>query len=125
MSNKITKVGIVGTGFIATGFAHLIMVSHDFAISKVLTRRPKTSITEIPQQYLTDSINQLIDESDFIFECSGDVVHATEVVLAATKAKKKVVTLNAEFHVTTGSYFIKRGDFVTDADGDQPGCLAR
>lgn len=125
MSNKITKVGIVGTGFIATGFAHLIMVSPDFAISKVLTRRPKTSITEIPQQYLTDSINQLIDESDFIFECSGDVVHATEVVLAATKAKKKVVTLNAEFHVTTGSYFIKRGDFVTDADGDQPGCLAR
>lgn len=125
MSNKITKVGIVGTGFIATGFAHLIMVSPDFAISKVLTRRPKTSITDIPQQYLTDSINELVDESDFIFECSGDVVHATQVVLAATNAKKKVVTLNAEFHVTTGSYFIKRGDFVTDADGDQPGCLAR
>lgn len=125
MSNRITKVGIVGTGFIATGFAHLIMVSPDFTISKVLTRRPKDSIKDIPQQYLTDSINELIDESDFIFECSGDVVHATEVVMAATNAKKKVVTLNAEFHVTTGSYFIKRGDFVTDADGDQPGCLAR
>ncbi|HSI25253.1 MAG TPA: hypothetical protein VK952_06495 [Methylotenera sp.] len=66
-----------------------------------------------------------MDHSDIVFECSGDVVHATDVVLAATNAKKKVVTLNAEFHTTTGSYFVRRGDYVTDADGDQPGCLAR
>jgi len=125
VSDKITTVGIVGTGFIASGLAHLIMVSKDFKISKVLTRRPKESIKDIPQEYLTFSKEELIDQSDIVFECSGDVMHATEVILAATNAGKKVVTLNAEFHVTTGSYFVRNGAYVTDADGDQPGCLAR
>ena len=31
--------------------------------------------------------------------------------------------MNAEFHVTTGSYFAGKG-IVTEAEGDQPGCLA-
>lgn len=120
-----TKIGVVGTGFIAAGFIQLVLESDDFEIVKVLTRRGNTPIKDIPTEYLTDSVNEMVDASDFVFECSGDVVHATNVIDIATKANKKVVTLNAEFHVTTGSHFIKRGDFVTDADGDQPGCLAR
>ncbi|MEI2635696.1 MAG: hypothetical protein V9E92_02395 [Methylotenera sp.] len=125
MIDKITKIGIVGTGFIASGLAHLIRNSKDFQISKVLTRRPIDSISDFPRECLTYSLNELIDTSDIVFECSGDVIHATEAVLAATNANKKVVTLNAEFHVTTGSYFVRKGAYVTDADGDQPGCLAR
>jgi len=125
VADKITKVGIVGTGFIAKGLAHLIRSSKDFHISKVLTRRPIDSISDFPLESLTYSLAELIDTSDIVFECSGDVIHATEAVLAATNANKKVVTLNAEFHVTTGSYFAKKGAYVTDADGDQPGCLAR
>ncbi len=125
MIDKITKIGIVGTGFIASGLAHLIRNSKDFQISKVLTRRQIDSISDFPRESLTYSLNELIDTSDIIFECSGDVIHATEAVLAATNANKKVVTLNAEFHVTTGSYFVRKGAYVTDADGDQPGCLAR
>jgi predicted homoserine dehydrogenase-like protein len=120
-----TRIGIVGTGFIASGLRHLIHASPDFVASKILTRRPLNSLNEQPNGVLTNSINELVDHSDIVFECSGDVVHATEVVLAASNAKKKVVTLNAEFHTTTGSYFVRRGDYVTDADGDQPGCLAR
>jgi predicted homoserine dehydrogenase-like protein len=120
-----TRIGIVGTGFIASGLRHLIQASSDFVTSKILTRRPLNSLNDHPNGVLTSSINELVDNSDIVFECSGDVVHATEVVLAATNAKKKVVTLNAEFHTTTGSYFVRRGDYVTDADGDQPGCLAR
>jgi predicted homoserine dehydrogenase-like protein len=123
--DTITKVGIVGSGFIASGLAHLILNSKDFKISKVLTRRPLDLIKDFPEETLTHSLTELIDTSDIVFECSGDVIHATEVVLAATNANKKVVTLNAEFHVTTGSYFVKKGAYVTDADGDQPGCLAR
>lgn len=125
MKSEIKTIGIVGTGFIATGLIQLILETNEFTISKVLTRRPKDSIKDIPPELLTDSIHALVDESDIIFESSGDVIHATEVVLAATKANKKVITLNAEFHVTTGSHFIRQGHFVTDADGDQPGCLAR
>jgi predicted homoserine dehydrogenase-like protein len=123
--DKVTKVGIVGSGFIASGLAHLINTTKDFQISRVLTRRPKELVKDFAIETLTHSLSELIDTSDIVFECSGDVIHATEVVLAATNANKKVVTLNAEFHVTTGSYFVKKGAYVTDADGDQPGCLAR
>jgi predicted homoserine dehydrogenase-like protein len=120
-----TRIGIIGSGFIATGLRHLIQASPDFVTSKILTRRPVNSISGYPEGLLTNSINEVIDHSDIVFECSGDVMHATDAILAATNAKKKVVTLNAEFHTTTGSYFVRRGDYVTDADGDQPGCLAR
>ena len=34
-----------------------------------------------------------------------------------------VVTLNAEFHATLGSHFVDHG-LLTEAEGDQPGCLA-
>lgn len=119
------KIGVIGTGFIAEGFVHLVENSKDFEISKVLTRRPIESIKGIPSKYLTHSLTEVVDNCDILFECSGDVDHATNAVLAAANANRKVITLDAEFHVTTGSYFIKKGVYVTDADGDQPGCLAR
>jgi len=123
--NNQHTVGVVGTGFIASGFAHLVSNCSDITISKILTRRPVDSVSDFEAEKLTNSINELIDHSDIIFECSGDAAYATEVILAATNAKKKVVTINSEFHVTTGSYFAQRGDYVTEGDGDQPGCLAR
>lgn len=123
--NQSVKIGVVGTGFIANGFFHLVANNSEFEISKVLTRRNIDSIDGFPAEYLTNSISELIQTSDIIFECSGDAIYATEVILKITEAKKKVVTMNSEFHVTTGSFFAKRGDYVTEADGDQPGCLAR
>jgi predicted homoserine dehydrogenase-like protein len=72
---------------------------------------------------LTNSIAQLIDKSDLIVECSGDVIHATNVIDQALQAGKPVVTMDAEFHVTTGSYFVGKG-VLTEAEGDQPGSLA-
>ena len=120
-----TRIGVIGSGFIATGLRDLIHASDDFILPKVLTRRSINSIQGYPDGVLTNSLNELIDNSDIVFECSGDVIYATDSILAATNAKKKVVTMNAELHVTTGSYFVRRGDYVTDADGDQPGCLAR
>lgn len=119
------KIGVSGTGFIATGLVHLLERSPDFLISKVLTRRPLGSVDSIAPCYLTNSIDEMVDGSDIVFECSGDAIHATDVVLRATEVGKRVVTINSEFHVTTGSFFAQRGDYVTEADGDQPGCLAR
>ncbi len=126
MDNK-TKVGIVGTGFIATGVAHMIMQSNDFELSWMFTRRPIDSIDapSIPKRQLTNSLNQFIDDSDIVFECSGDAIHAAEVIFEVAKTQKKIVTINSEFHVTAGSYFSRRGVYLTEADGDQPGCLAR
>jgi predicted homoserine dehydrogenase-like protein len=120
-----TAIGIVGTGFIATGLAHLLLNSPDLTVSKMLTRRDPESIEGIPKSLFTNSINELIDNSDLIVECCGDPIHATEVISEIVKTNKQVLTVNSEFHVTTGSYFAKRGHFVSEADGDQPGCLAR
>jgi predicted homoserine dehydrogenase-like protein len=120
-----TNVGIVGTGFIASGLAHLLLNSVDFTVGRILTRRPTASIDNLPQELITHSVQELIDHSDIVFECCGDAIHATDVISEIVKANKKVLTINAEFHVTVGSYFARRGDFVSEADGDQPGCLAR
>ena len=119
------RVGLSGTGFIASGLARL-MQKHaaGLRLSRVLTRRSLRETFDFPQQdRLTQSLSDLIDQSDVIVECSGDVPHAADVVDLALKAGKPVVTMNSEFHVTLGSYFADKG-VLTEAEGDQPGCLA-
>lgn len=122
---KKHRIGLVGTGFIASGFARLIH-NHapDLSLTSVLTRRPLEQAGSFPfPERLTPSVQQLIDTSDIIVECSGDVLHSTEVIDQALRAGKPVVTMNSEFHVTTGSWFADKG-LLTEAEGDQPGCIA-
>lgn len=122
---KKHRIGLVGTGFIASGFARLIH-NHapDLNLTSVLTRRPLEPAGSFPlPERLTQSVQQLIDTSDIIVECSGDVLHSTEVIDQALRAGKPVVTMNSEFHVTTGSWFADKG-LLTEAEGDQPGCIA-
>jgi predicted homoserine dehydrogenase-like protein len=121
----VTKIGISGTGFIGSGVARLLLNHHpDLPVNSILTRRPVTSLGDMPgASKLTQSLDCMIDSCDLVVECSGDVMHATNVVAAAMLAGKPVVTMNAEFHVTTGSYFVDKG-FISEAEGDQPGCLA-
>ena len=125
MKYQRTSVGIVGTGFIATGLVNFLFNSVDFKVSKILTRRSVASVKNLPSELLTNSIQDLIDHSDIIVECCGDAINAADVISEIVKSGKKILTVNSEFHVTVGSYFAKRGDFVSEADGDQPGCLAR
>jgi predicted homoserine dehydrogenase-like protein len=73
---------------------------------------------------LTNSHEELIENADIVFECSGDTVHATEVLLAAGEAGRKLVTMNSEAQVTVGSALLARGFDLREAHGDQPGCLA-
>ena len=123
--SKKPRIGLVGTGFIASGFARLIL-NHapDLELGAVLTRRPLEESAAFPfTDRLTHSVQQVIDESDVIVECSGDVLHATDVIDRALRASKPVVTMNSEFHVTTGSYFADKG-LLTEAEGDQPGSIA-
>jgi predicted homoserine dehydrogenase-like protein len=65
----------------------------------------------------------MVENSEIIVECSGDVLHAAEVVAAAHAAGRPVVTMGTEFQVTLGSYFCQTG-YLTEAEGDQPGSLA-
>lgn len=117
------RLGVVGTGFISTHFAMSVDQVADFRIEKVLTRREPNDIAGFPEDTITKSIDDLINHSDLIVECSGDPIWATDVVARAVEARRPVVTMNTEFHITTGSAFVGRG-VVTEAEGDQPGCLA-
>lgn len=119
------RIGLVGTGFIAGGFARLVTNHHpDLKLSAVLTRRPLGQADGFPYpELLTHSVQELLDKCDVLVECSGDVLHATSVIDQALKAGKPVVTMNSEFHVTTGSFFADKG-LLTEAEGDQPGSIA-
>ncbi|KIL43544.1 NAD(P)-dependent oxidoreductase [Jeotgalibacillus alimentarius] len=119
-----TRVGIAGTGFIASGLIRALHLQKDMTVTSVLTRRNLNDFHSFPyQDKLTNEIDRLVASSDLIVECSGDPIYGTEVVLRAFAAGLPVVTMNAELHVTSGSYLSERG-FITEAEGDQPGCIA-
>jgi predicted homoserine dehydrogenase-like protein len=117
------RVGVSGTGFIARGFIAATQGRKDYRISAVLTRRPPVSVEGIPRELLVRTADELAEHCDLVVECSGDVLHATEVIDVALRAGLPVVTMNSEFHVTTGSWFTGRG-MLTEAEGDQSGSLA-
>ncbi len=118
------RVGVVGTGFISRHFTSELARRAGFRLARVLTRRPVDRCQEYPfREALTDSLAAVIDASDVVFECSGDIAHAGAVIGQVLDAGKPVVTMNSEFHVTLGSAFVDRG-LLTEAEGDQPGCQA-
>lgn len=119
-----SRVGIVGSGFIGTGLLRVLEKTLDFRVTKVLSRRDPRTVSGHPRpELLTREIDDLIANSDLIVECSGDVVHATDVIDKVMANHIPVVTLDAEFQVTTGSYFVGKG-VLSEAEGDQPGSLA-
>lgn len=114
----VHRVGIVGTGFIARGLHRVLSEQDDLCLGPVLSRREDGNLPG-----LTLSIDGLLKGSDVVVECSGDVHHAAHVVRRAHEAGLPVVTMNAEFQVTVGSAYVDTG-VLTEAAGDQPGCLA-
>jgi len=121
---KQHKIGIIGSGFIANGLARLLEQHPEFILQKVLTRSDISKRDDfIRKDVLTNSLNELISSCDLIVECSGDAIYATETIDKILKADIPVVTMNSEFHVTCGSYFVDKG-LVTEAEGDQPGVEA-
>jgi predicted homoserine dehydrogenase-like protein len=119
-----TRIGVVGTGFIGKGIVMSLENQPDLRVSHVLTNSDISRRSDYPGKHLlTNSVEDLISGSDLIVECSGEAVSATYVVDKVIKAGLPVVTMDAELQVTTGSYFAKKG-FITEAEGDQPGCLA-
>jgi predicted homoserine dehydrogenase-like protein len=124
MDTSPLRIGVVGTGFIARHFVHELLHRKSYRLGRVLTRRPLDSCAEFPvPPALTDSIDALIESADIVLECTGDVPWATETIGKVMAAGLPVVTLNPEFHVTTGSYFVTKG-LLSEAEGDQPGCQA-
>ena len=120
-----TRVGISGTGFVARGVFAALSRQPDFAVTGVLTRRPPAlSADAFPEALLTNSAERLAERADIVFDCSGDTVHAAEVLTTAGAAGAKLVTLGAETQVTIGTALLARGHWLTEAHGDQPGAFA-
>ncbi len=118
------RIGVIGTGFVSRHFVHELERRPAYELGKVLTRRPLDGCGEYPRpDALTSSLDELIEASDVVFECTGDVPYAVSTVGPVLDAGRPVVTLNAEFHTSVGSHFVERG-LLTEAEGDQPGCLA-
>jgi len=119
-----TRIGIVGTGFIGQGIVRALESHPDLQVSKVLTRQKiNPEFKFVRPELLTDSIDELIENSDLVVECTGSVLWATLVLDRVLEANIPVVTMDSEVHITTGSYLAQKG-FITEAEGDQPGCLA-
>lgn len=118
------RIGVVGTGFVARHFVVELLRRPDWSLGRVLTRRRLDNVHGLPEAALTDSVDALLESADIVFECTGDIEHATAVAGKVLAAGRPLVTLNPEFHVTTGSAFVGRG-FLSEAEGDQPGSLAR
>lgn len=124
IKRPLYKIGIIGSGFIAGGLAKLLAQHPEYEISAILTRSDLSKRKDFDQnRLLTNKLEDLINKSDLIVECTGDAIYATETIDKILKANIPVVTMNSEFHVTTGSYFVDKG-LVTEAEGDQPGVQA-
>jgi predicted homoserine dehydrogenase-like protein len=118
-------IGIVGTGFIARGLIFALEGQANIRPGPVLTRRRIQDCKDFPRpELLTPCMETLLRNTDLIVECSGHPLHAADVIDHALERGIPVVTLNVEFHVTLGSCFEGRG-YLTEAEGDQPGVIAR
>lgn len=120
----MAKIGIMGSGFIAQGLVRTLNYHPELELAGILTRRsPAESEGFAFSDCFTHSLDELIEKSDLIVECTGDVVVTTDRVKQVMEAGLPVVTMNSEFHVTTGSWFVDKG-YISEAEGDQPGSLA-
>lgn len=120
----MVKVGVIGSGFMSKGLTMTLASKDDVGVSFVLTRSNPSDRGGFPLQHLlTCSVQEVIDHSDLVVECSGDVVYATEVLEQVLKAGLPVITLDPALHITTGTYLRTLG-WISEAEGDQPGCLA-
>ncbi len=116
-------LGMIGSGFIARGIARAAHAA-GYTVGPVLSRSIANRESDFPfADRLTDSLDEVLEKSDLIIEASGDPIYVTPLIEKCLAAGKPVVTLDSEFHVTVGSYFVDKG-LLTEAEGDQPGCIA-
>ena len=122
----MAEISVIGTGFIAKGFIDLLLEHPNHKLGKILTRTNIKDRTDLGKyaQYITNNIDDVIKNSELIVETSGDAIYACDTInTIVTTSNIPIITMNSEFHITVGSYFINKG-FITEAEGDQPGCIA-
>src|SRR5690554_1117632 len=124
MDKQRIKVAIAGTGCVGRGLALLLSNLPDFELTGILTRR-KGPISDllVNQALVTNNAHQVMEGTDVLVVSTGDVVYSTEIIRLAFSYKLPVVTMYADTQIVSGSWLAKQGR-LTEAEGDQPGCLA-
>jgi predicted homoserine dehydrogenase-like protein len=121
---KPIRVGIVGTGAIGRGLALLLQKLPEFQLSGILTRRKGViDVLKVDANLVTNDPAKLFENSDILVVTTGDVIYSTNIINKAFAYDLPVVTMDADTLVVSGSWLSQRGK-MTEAEGDQPGCLA-
>ncbi len=129
---KKIRVGLIGAGFAAQGFALQCLQSSDISLIAVSNRTPQRAKQMVGNQesvIITDDPNLLIHSSeiDVIVEATGNVAFGAYIATETIKAGKHILVINAELDATLGPILKKKADdagvIYTQADGDQPGVI--
>jgi predicted homoserine dehydrogenase-like protein len=150
-AGRPVRVGMVGAGFMARGIANQIVNSTPgmdlvaianrtlaraaacYAEAGITTPRAVSSVPALEQAIrdgrpaITDDPMLLVEAEgiDCLVDVTGAVEHGARVTLAAIKARRPVVSMNAELDGTVGPLLRRMADeagvIFTGSDGDQPG----
>ena len=149
---KSIKIGVIGSGFMVAGLANQLRLSYPMmTIAAIAARRPEQATNvylhnakaENPVYASTvKKVEELLGSNtpvvtsdptvlasahgiDVVLEATGSMDFALSGILAALKAGKPIVLMNAELDATVGPYlkFLadQAGTKITNVDGDQPG----
>ena len=91
---------------------------------RVFTHSDPARRTDFPRTaLLTNSVDDLVADSDLVVSRRATRSARSSRSRPRFAASLPVVTMDAEFQVTLGAHFARRG-YLSEAEGDQPGCLA-
>ena len=81
------RVGLSGSGFVARGiYAGPRPPARLHRHRRADPAPGRASAGAFPEALLTNSIERLAERADIVFECSGDTLHAAEVLMRAGEA---------------------------------------
>ncbi|MBI2611531.1 Gfo/Idh/MocA family oxidoreductase [Candidatus Gottesmanbacteria bacterium] len=137
IEGKPIRVGLVGAGFAARGFALQLLTLQKGIKLVAVANRTVEHAKELLQENgfdqkkysITDNAEFLCSSGDIdvIIEATGEVEFGAKVALSAIKNGKHIILINAELDGTLGpilkSYADKKGVIYSQADGDQPAKL--
>jgi homoserine dehydrogenase len=118
---KTLKVGMLGCGVVGSQIARLLVENKsdltsragaNLELVKVAVKNIKTKREGIPSNLLTDDANSIVNdpEIDLIIEVIGGITPAKELILAAIKNGKSVVTANKALLAQAGAELYTAAD---------------
>ncbi len=104
---KITKVGVVGSGFIAKGFVIALHKHPDIEISKVLTRTEIARRIDFPMpSLLTNSVDELLENSSIVTPAEADYArHVYHIYAICTRNRDNLKNALAQKGVHCGIHY--------------------